>query len=44
MKMPVFESFMSPGRYKYFLKNFKIIVTNNLNVQHELLIPLNLKR
>ena len=37
-KMPVFESFMSPGRFKYLLKNFKIIVTNYLNVQHELLI------
>lgn len=30
--MPVFESLMSPGRFKYFFKNFKIIVTNYLNV------------
>ena len=34
----MFESFISPGRFKYLLKNFKIIVTSYLNVQDELLI------
>lgn len=38
VKMPVFESFTSPRKFKYLLKNFKIIVTNYLNVQHELVI------
>ena len=37
-KIPMFESFISPGRFKYLLKNFKIIVTSYLNVQDELLI------
>ena len=36
--MPVFDHLYLQEDFKYLLKNFKIIVTNYLNVQHELLI------